>query len=136
VTDGRERVEAALAEGWTFAGLYAVQAGGPVRVVLANDDGTVRLETLEPVQGAVRSIVDVVPAAGWDEREAHDLYGIRFATRGSSSPGTSGSTSSGRRSCTSTRGSSTSTEGWNEPPRDRRCTRASGTSRGRAPRAP
>ena len=79
MNDGRERVTAALAEGWTFAGLYAVRAGGPVRVVLANDEGAVRLETLEPVQGAVRSIVDVVPAAGWDEREAHDLYGIQFA---------------------------------------------------------
>jgi Ni,Fe-hydrogenase III large subunit len=79
VNDGRERVGAALAEGWTFAGLYAVRTGGPVRVVLANDDGAVRLETLEPVHGAVPSIVDVIPAAGWDEREAHDLYGIGFA---------------------------------------------------------
>ena len=24
------------------------------------------------------TIVDLAPAAGWDEREAHDLYGIRF----------------------------------------------------------
>ena len=25
------------------------------------------------------TIVDLAPAAGWDEREAHDLYGVRFA---------------------------------------------------------
>ena len=24
------------------------------------------------------TIVDLAPAAGWDEREAHDLYGVRF----------------------------------------------------------
>ena len=36
------------------------------------------VETVEVTNGAVPSIVDLVPAAGWDEREAHDLYGIRF----------------------------------------------------------
>ena len=25
------------------------------------------------------TIVDLAPAAGWDEREAHDLYGVGFA---------------------------------------------------------
>ena len=28
--------------------------------------------------GRVPSIVDLAPAAGWDEREAHDLYGVGF----------------------------------------------------------
>ena len=28
--------------------------------------------------GAAPTIVDIAPAAGWDEREAHDLYGVRF----------------------------------------------------------
>ena len=28
--------------------------------------------------GAVESIVELVEAAGWDEREAHDLYGLEF----------------------------------------------------------
>ena len=32
-----------------------------------------------PPAGAVPTIVDLVPAADWDEREAHDLYGLRFA---------------------------------------------------------
>ena len=36
------------------------------------------VETVEVTNGAVPSIVDLVPAASWDEREAHDLYGIRF----------------------------------------------------------
>ena len=59
-------------------GSTAVAAGGPVRLVLANDDGGIRIETVECVAGAVPSVVDLVPAANWDEREAHDLYGVRF----------------------------------------------------------
>jgi Ni,Fe-hydrogenase III large subunit len=73
----RERVAEALASGWSFAGLYSVAAGGPVRTVLVGDDGELRIETAAPVDGSVASIVDLAPA-GWDEREAHDLYGIRF----------------------------------------------------------
>jgi Ni,Fe-hydrogenase III large subunit len=46
--------------------------------VLAGDDGELRTETVEPVAGVVPSIVGLVPAADWDEREAHDLYGVRF----------------------------------------------------------
>ena len=30
------------------------------------------------VDGRVPTIVDLVPAADWDEREAHDLYGLGF----------------------------------------------------------
>jgi len=78
VTTYRDRVESALAEGSSFAGLYAVARGGPVRVALASEDGAVTFETVDVVEGAVPSIVDLVPAAGWDEREAHDLYGVRF----------------------------------------------------------
>ena len=74
----RERIADALESGWSFAGLYAVVAGGPVRVVLANDGADIRIETVEPVADAVPTIVDLVPAANWDEREAHDLYGVRF----------------------------------------------------------
>ncbi len=74
----RERIAEALEGGWSFAALYAVVTGGPVRVVLVNDGGKLRAETVELVAGAVPSIVDLVPAASWDEREAHDLYGVRF----------------------------------------------------------
>ena len=33
---------------------------------------------MDVADGAVPSIVDLIPAAGWDEREAYDLYGIHF----------------------------------------------------------
>jgi Ni,Fe-hydrogenase III large subunit len=78
VSGYRERIAEALGSGWSFAGLYAVTAGGPVRVVLTNDAADIRIETVEPVADAVPTIVDLVPAANWDEREAHDLYGVRF----------------------------------------------------------
>jgi len=78
MTGYRERVAEALESGWSFAGLYAVAAGGPVRFALANETGDIRLETVEPGSGAMPSIVDLVAAANWDEREAHDLYGVRF----------------------------------------------------------
>jgi Ni,Fe-hydrogenase III large subunit len=78
VTGYRERVGEALESGWSFAGLYAVTAYGPVRVALANETGDIRLETVEPDAGELPSIVDLVAAASWDEREAHDLFGVRF----------------------------------------------------------
>ena len=33
---------------------------------------------LAAATGSVPTIVDLAPAAGWDEREAHDLYGVGF----------------------------------------------------------
>ena len=74
----RERVAEALGDGWAFAGLYATAAGGPVRVVLTSDEGGTRVESVDPVAGETSTIVDLAPAASWDEREAHDLYGVRF----------------------------------------------------------
>ncbi len=38
------------------------------------------------VPGGVDSIVDLIPAADWDEREAHDRYGIGFHGRSSTRP--------------------------------------------------
>ena len=78
MTAYRERIADALEQGWSFAGLYAVSASGPVRVVLTNESGAILIETAEPVDGALPSIVELAPAANWDEREAHDLYGVRF----------------------------------------------------------
>ena len=69
-----EIVAEALASGWRFASLHA--SGATVRTVLVGDGGTTRVENATGPH--VASIVDLAPAAAWDEREAADLYGIRF----------------------------------------------------------
>ena len=74
----REAVRSALEAGERFAGLHASDAGNAVHAALVAADGAVRLESVRTEGGAASSIVDLAPAAGWDEREAHDLYGIRF----------------------------------------------------------
>ena len=76
----REAVEAALADGWRFAGLHATRAGGgaAVRALLVSAAGDIRVESVAAGAGTVPTIVDLAPAAGWDEREAHDLYGVVF----------------------------------------------------------
>jgi Ni,Fe-hydrogenase III large subunit len=75
----RRRIEASLADGNRFAGLYAASDGSLVRTLLARPDGSIQLETVTVEDGGVPSIVDLAGAAGWDEREVHDLYGVRFA---------------------------------------------------------
>jgi Ni,Fe-hydrogenase III large subunit len=75
----REEISRARAEGWRFAGLHATSNGTSVRTLLANSTGATRLETVAAQAGVVPSIVDLFPAAGWDEREAHDLQGVDFA---------------------------------------------------------
>ena len=75
----RRRIEASLAEGNRFAGLYAASDGSLVRTLLAAPGGSIQLETVTVEDGGVPSIVDLAEAAGWDEREAHDLHGVRFA---------------------------------------------------------
>ena len=76
----REAVETALADGWRFAGLHATPAGDgtEVRALLVSAAGDVRVVSVAATGGTVPAIVDLAPAAGWDEREAHDLYGIAF----------------------------------------------------------
>ena len=74
----RERVGAALAGGSRFAGLHATADGSRPRA--ARRSGWVDPPGDRASEdGVVPSIVDLAPAAGWDEREAHDLHGIRFA---------------------------------------------------------
>jgi Ni,Fe-hydrogenase III large subunit len=76
----REAVVAAIADGWGFASLHATsgKGGSAVTTLLTSPEGDIRLESADATAGAVPTIVDIAPAAGWDEREAHDLYGIRF----------------------------------------------------------
>jgi Ni,Fe-hydrogenase III large subunit len=74
----RATVASLLDDGYTFAGLYAAAAGRVVRSVLADPDGAVRVESVAVERGRAPSLVDLVPAAQWDEREAHDLFGIEF----------------------------------------------------------
>ena len=77
-TDGRayrEAIERLLAEEWRFGGLHAT-GGGVVRALFVDRAGATRLESLRETH--VPTIVDLAPAAGWDEREAHDAHGVRF----------------------------------------------------------
>ncbi len=73
----RDAVATALANGDRFLGLHATD-GPAVHAAILGGDGVVQLESTAARDGVVPSIVDLAPAAGWDEREAHDLYGIRF----------------------------------------------------------
>ncbi len=79
MTGYRDRVQAATADGQRFGGLYATHDSRTVRAVFVRADGATLVHSVDAVDATVPSIVDLVPAAGWDEREAHDLYGIGFA---------------------------------------------------------
>jgi Ni,Fe-hydrogenase III large subunit len=81
-TGGRYRadIETALGAGWRARSLYAADEGRLVRVLLTGPSNETTLETVEvDADGNVPSIVDLAPAMGWDEREAHDLCGLLFA---------------------------------------------------------
>jgi Ni,Fe-hydrogenase III large subunit len=72
-------IEEALSDGWRFAGTHVAFDGRAVRTLLVAPDGATRLISAKVRSGVAPSIVDLTPAAGWDEREAHDLHGICFA---------------------------------------------------------
>jgi Ni,Fe-hydrogenase III large subunit len=76
----RDAVEVALAEGWVFAGLHAVR-GSPdpgMRMTLRRGADHLLL-SCRRADRRIASIIDLVPAAVWDEREAHDLHRWSFA---------------------------------------------------------
>lgn len=88
VGDWHARCAAVLADGARFLALYAADpragsdvgavGGLGVRALFREADGHLLLATETP-DAEVAGIVDVAPAAAWDEREAHDLYGLRFS---------------------------------------------------------
>lgn len=72
----RDACAAAAAAGWRFVSLHAV--AGEVRALFGKD-GVHRLLACPAENGSAPTIVGLFGAADWDEREAHDLHGIRFA---------------------------------------------------------
>jgi Ni,Fe-hydrogenase III large subunit len=75
----RDAVAAHAAAGARLRCLYAADGEhGPEVRALLGTPGEERLLIAAPVDGGVESVLDIFPGAGWDEREAHDLYGVRF----------------------------------------------------------
>jgi len=75
----RSAVQGALHERWRFGGLWAAPAARGLELRAAfTRDSDVMLLCCPGEEGRFQSIVDLVPAAEWDEREAHDLYDARF----------------------------------------------------------
>ncbi len=73
----REMCRGALADGGRFCGAFA---GGPAsgprwHALFARGADT---RVLSTAGAELPTIVDLIPAAEWDEREAHDLHGLRF----------------------------------------------------------
>ena len=78
-----DAVAGALGGGAGFAGAWASTARGGAldwHAALAGP-GAPRVLACRADDGIVDTIADVCPAADWDEREAHDLLGLRFSGR-------------------------------------------------------
>jgi Ni,Fe-hydrogenase III large subunit len=76
----RERIECALDAGEQFGGAWASgkAADRTWRALLFTPHDRCVI-SCDASAGRVQSIVEVVEAAGWDEREAHDLRGLEFS---------------------------------------------------------
>ena len=75
----RDEIAARLEAGERFAAGWVGADGCSWRVALVAPDGTPSVLSCEADGGVVPTLVDLAPAAGWDEREAHDLHGLGFA---------------------------------------------------------
>jgi Ni,Fe-hydrogenase III large subunit len=78
--DLRQAVEDLLDAGGTVDGLFAAGSAGEgleVRYACSRPEGDLLVSCPAP-QGAVPTLVDRLPHLAWDEREAHDLYGVGF----------------------------------------------------------
>jgi Ni,Fe-hydrogenase III large subunit len=76
----RDCVEGVLDAGGRFAGAWASGHDATLTWSAAFTDTAGELSALvcSADTGEVPTIVDIVGAADWDEREAHDLHGLRF----------------------------------------------------------
>ncbi len=78
-SEWRQACAGALAAGERFCGAFADRSGSQKRWhALFAEGADTRVLTARAGRGELPSIVDLIPAAAWDEREAHDLYGLRF----------------------------------------------------------
>jgi Ni,Fe-hydrogenase III large subunit len=74
----RDAVSEALASGRRFTSLHALDEAGNATVRALFGGERPLLLSCRSVDATVPSIIDIAPAATWDEREAHDLYGVQF----------------------------------------------------------
>lgn len=73
-----DEVAKLLAAGARFAALYGTDDRGVRCVMMSETSGGSKAVVLRTqCDAAVQSVIDLAPAE-WDEREAHDLYGIQF----------------------------------------------------------
>jgi Ni,Fe-hydrogenase III large subunit len=76
----RDAIAARLAIGARFAGAWATRHAGSVawRAAFTTPGGGTTALSCLAADRRVPTIVDLLPAADWDEREAHDLYGLEL----------------------------------------------------------
>ena len=76
----RDAIAEALRDGGRVVDLHVEQRDDPVvRTLVALPDGTLEPHELVAAERVAPTIVDLAPAIGWDEREAHDRDGVSFA---------------------------------------------------------
>jgi Ni,Fe-hydrogenase III large subunit len=76
----RDAIGARMAVGARFAGAWATRHTGTVawRAAFTTPGGGTTALSCLAADGRVPTMVDLLPAADWDEREAHDLYALEF----------------------------------------------------------
>ena len=72
----RDYLRTCLEDGGKFLGLYACRTG--ITCLVEGGSGSISALSCDTPDKKAPSIVDLAFNANWDEREAHDLYGIEF----------------------------------------------------------
>ncbi|MBN1172590.1 MAG: NADH-quinone oxidoreductase subunit C [Micromonosporaceae bacterium] len=75
----RQHLAEAAAAGWRFAGTHVSADRDQVRTLMVAPGGETRFHSAPINAGTAPSIVDLIPAATWDEREASELQGVCFS---------------------------------------------------------